>query len=69
MSAGWNESAGHANGIRARQPQFDGETAGDHQNQRHDERFNVAEPTILQKQDDQHVERRQTDTPDQRQPE
>ena len=55
--------------IRLRQPQLHGEAAGDAENQQHDERFDVPELILLHVEHEQHVERRQADTPHQRQAE
>ena len=54
---------------RARQPELDGERPGDEDDERDDERFDVAEAAVLQVEDDEHVERRQADAPDERQAE
>ncbi len=47
--------------------ELDGERAGDGENQADDERFDVAEAAVLQEQDDEHVERGEDDSPDERQ--
>ena len=43
--------------------------AGDQDDQRDDERFDVAEAAVLQEEHDEHVERREADAPDERQAE
>ena len=43
--------------VGLREPQLDGERAGDREDQADDERFDVAEAAVLQEEDDQHVER------------
>jgi hypothetical protein len=50
-------------------PQLDRERTRNEHDQRNDERFDVPKPPLLHEQNDEHVERRQADAPDQRQAE
>ena len=59
-----DEAEGDARRVGARQPELDAERAGNEDNQRHDERFHVAEAVVLEKQHDEHVERGKDDAPD-----
>ena len=64
-----HEAQRHGRRVGLRQPDLDGEAAGDGHDERDDERLDVAESLVLQEQDHHHVERGQTYAPHERQSE
>ncbi len=61
-----DESFCDAQKIRPRSDQFLGEASADHHDQGDDQRLDVAEAFVLQKQNDENIERRDADAVDQR---
>ena len=55
--------------VGLRQPQLHRERSGDRQDQPDDQGLDVAKAAVLQVEDDEHVERGETDAPDKRQAE
>ena len=64
-----HEAGGDGGHVGLREPDLDRERARDQDDQRDDERFDVAEAVLLQEEDDEHVERREAHAPDERQAE